>query len=221
MRGGREVRGSSRVRRARGVTAAARFLGTRDGIERRDLVARLQRRGSRETRDAPGGASDVSVAVSRSTRLATRAWRDDSLILARLRPSAPQTVQVVARDARRRRGEEGLRARRVASVLWTGSAARDEARADVRRGETGERERRRAGACAAGRHADEGEGEERLARTKRLDSRNRRNVALTNWHTNTRRQKAPLRIGHFTSSCSVFSVQRKGHRVPISRSSSG
>ena len=86
-------------------------------------------------------------------RSVTRAWRDDSVIFARLRPSAPQMVEswLAARLQERRGGPP--RPASVAFVLWTGGAARDEARADLRRGETGERARRRAGACAAGRHA--------------------------------------------------------------------
>jgi hypothetical protein len=95
-------------------------------LERRDLAAMLRRRGSRETRDAPGDASGASVDDSRSCRSVTLAWRDDLVILARLRPSAPQTVRVVAPRARSRRGDERLRARRVA--LSFGPAAPRETR---------------------------------------------------------------------------------------------
>ena len=149
-----EARGS-RVERVSGRAGYRRRAFSRNARSHRASrsVARLRRHGSRETRDAPGDASDASVDVSVLSRSVTRAWRDDSGHLRASPPERASDGRVVARGARSRRGEEGLRARPVASVLWTGGAARDEARADVRRGETGERARRRAGACAAGRHA--------------------------------------------------------------------
>lgn len=164
--------GVERGQRGLGSTAAARFLGTLDAVARRDLAAMRRRRGSRETRDAPGDASGASVDVSRSSRSVTLAWRDDLVILARLRPSAPQTVRVVAPRARSRRGEERRGApprpaRRVCPLDRRRRARRDASRRATRRdGRTCAPARR---GCAAARLASV---------WKALDPRRARNARI-------------------------------------------
>ena len=167
----REVRGSSGSAGRAGVSPP-RVSSERAKPSSVEICSRGCEGGSRETRDAPGDASDASVDVSVLGRSVTRAWRDDSVIFAR--PArARLRWSSRSRGARSRRGEEGLRAWPVASVLWTGGAARRGARrrATRRDGRTCAPARR--GVCGREARADEGEGaSERLREEEAQTSRN-------------------------------------------------
>jgi len=175
--------------------------------------------GSRETRDAPGDASVASVDVSVLGRSVTRAWRDDSVIFARLRPSAPQMVESWL--AARLRGEE-----RRASAPGVCRVCPLDRRRRARRGARRRATRRdgrtcapaRRGVCGREARADEGEGaRERLREEEAQTSRNASILGTdddTGNHVANRREysfcsKTLFDFETSKKSLSVFSVARK------------
>lgn len=169
----REVRGSSGSAGRLGVSRRAFPRNARSHRASRS-VREAAKGGSRETRDAPGEASVASVDVSVLGRSVTRAWRDDSVIFARLRPSAPQMVESWL--AARLRGEE-----RRASAPGVCRVCPLDRRRRARRGARRRATRRdgrtcapaRRGVCGREARADEGEGaRERLREEEAQTSRN-------------------------------------------------
>ena len=103
----------------------------------------------------------------------TRAWRDDSVIFARLRPSAPQMVESwLAARLQERRGGPPRPARRVCPLDRRRRGRRGARRRATRRdGRTCAPARR--GVCGREARADEGEGaRERLREEEAQTSRN-------------------------------------------------
>ena len=162
--------------------------------------------GSRETRDAPGDASVASVDVSVLGRSVTRAWRDDSVIFARLRPSAPQMVESWL--AARLRGEE-----RRASAPGVCRVCPLDRRRRARRGARRRATRRdgrtcapaRRGVCGREARADEGEGaRERLREEEAQTSRNASILGTDDDTGKSRRESA--RVTHHPNVDSLFCV---------------
>ena len=168
----REVRGSSgsagRGRRRRAFPRNARSHRASRSVRE------AAKGGSRETRDAPGDASDASVDVSVLGRSVTRAWRDDSVIGA----SPPERASDGRARARRRAfekrrgGAASAPARRVCLCRRRRRARRGARRRATRRdGRTCAPARR--GVCGREARADEGEGaRERLREEEAQTSRN-------------------------------------------------